>query len=125
MSLCQRLILSFAGPYAGGAGWASESGGFETRLRSRLAALPWWARLLAAAIALLARWLAPAVFLGRPCRFENLTDDQRDALLARLQFCRPLALRGAFLLLESLVLPASYGEANYLEGIGFVFPRKL
>ncbi|MFH2202458.1 MAG: hypothetical protein ABIJ96_05055 [Elusimicrobiota bacterium] len=88
-------------------------------IRRRTAAMPPWARGVARASAWAIRWWAPLFFLGRCRRFEQLSAEDADALLRRLQFTRCRMVRGAFTLLKVIVLPACYGRKDFLSSIGY------
>lgn len=80
------LVLPFAAAYARHGGYGVQGRALEEALGPRLRALPAWSRAHAAAAALFARWLAPALLLGRLRRFERLDEPGRERLLAKLQY---------------------------------------
>lgn len=96
-------LLPLARDYARHAGLDDGRGALAARLRSRLVLAPWWARAYFAAGALYVRFGAPVLYLGRAASFGGLREEEREALLGRLQRDgRPLA-KAAFLGVKTLL----------------------
>jgi hypothetical protein len=83
--------------------------GFAAEVNRRLAWWPAWARLAAGFTAAGVRWLAPLLLIARPRRFDALSSDDKEAVLARLQQTRWPAVRGAFLMVKTIMLGSCYG----------------
>lgn len=98
--------------YATHVGLAEPSEGFAAEIDRRLSRWPAWARLGAASSATAVRWLSPLFLLARPRRFDSLSGDEKEALLARLQRTRTPAARATFLLVKTIVLGTCYGELS-------------
>lgn len=96
-------LLPLARDYARHSGFDDGREALSARLRSRLALAPRWARAYYAAGALYVRFAAPALYLGRAASFARLSEEEREALLGRLQRDgRPLA-KAAFLGVKTLL----------------------
>lgn len=95
--------------YAAHVGLPEPAAGFAAEVDRRLYWWPAWARLSAVLTAAAVRWLAPLLLLGRPRRFDALSPDDMEAVLARLQQSRWPAARGAFLMVKTVVLGTCYG----------------
>ncbi|MBI4676969.1 MAG: GMC family oxidoreductase [Elusimicrobia bacterium] len=123
MSFGTRLIAVCARRYEESAGSRTADDELDSKIESRAALLPWWALVLAGAAAFALRWLLPVIILGRPCRFDDLGPEEADRLLSRLQLlCHP-AVRGPFMALKYLILPACYGSKDKLSSIGYALDR--
>lgn len=95
--------------YAAHVGLPESPDGFASEVDRRLSRWPAWARLGAVSAAAAVRWLAPLILVGRPRRFDALSSDEKEAVLARLQRARWPAARGAFLMVKTVVLGTCYG----------------
>jgi hypothetical protein len=95
--------------YAAHVGLREPRNGFAAEAERRLSLWPAWARLAAGFKAAAMRWLAPFFLLARPRRFESLSPDDMEAVLARLQRARWPAFRGAFLMVKTIMLGTCYG----------------
>lgn len=108
-----RLAARALGPLAGV--WAEQSGvpcdAALRRAASRAAlSLPALAMpgLIAAALAL--RWLSPLLVLGLPCRLDSLDAARAGEVLEALQTVGWPPVRGAFVLVKSLLLPVCWAR---------------
>ncbi len=112
------LVWPLLRAYARHAGLGPEPA-LRKELDRRLLLSPAWVRAGLGLSALLARWLAPLFLLGRLRRFEDLPQDEREALLERLQQDPRLPVRAAFLGLKSLVSGCCYGAPGFLERLDY------
>lgn len=116
-----RWILPLARVYAEQAGLPLSDEAILAGLEARLSRMPRGAREASALAALLVRWVAPSLLMGRPRRLESLIPAQKDAILCRLQRSGP-ALRGVFLGAKSLAAGAAYGSPAFLSRLGYERP---
>lgn len=112
-------LLAYAKAYRRQTGIEASDSLIEEQLARRAAWIPWYARLGAQAAAVAVRWFMPALRLGAFKRFDDLTPSQADALLLSLQNTHSPILRGGFVTLKLLVLPACYAQESRLAGIGY------
>ncbi len=99
-------LLPLGRDYARHAGLDDGREELSARLRSRLVLAPRWARAYYAAGALYVRFVAPVLYLGRAASFARLSEEEREALLGRLQRDgRPLA-KAAFLGVKTMLAVA-------------------
>ncbi|MFI5363860.1 MAG: hypothetical protein ACHQ49_18005 [Elusimicrobiota bacterium] len=98
--------------YAAHVGLPEPRLGFAVEAERRLGMWPAWARAAALLIAAALRWLAPLLLLGRARPFDALAPDDKEALLAQLQESRWPPMRGAFLMVKTLILGTCYGERS-------------
>ncbi|MBI5622228.1 MAG: GMC family oxidoreductase [Elusimicrobia bacterium] len=128
MSQAERVILAYALACAGldrqGPVPEPEAAELRQRLRARMGLMPWWAFLLAAAAAFAIRWFLPMAVLGRPARFDRLPPERAALLLEKLQLVTSIAVRGPFVILKSLVLPAVYGSSARLAAMAAPVPAQ-
>jgi hypothetical protein len=109
VSLPRSAILPLARAYAGHSGAELDPEDVGRRLDEALEIMGPRGRALAAAGALFVRWAAPLLLLGRPRRFDGLSEQAREALLARLQCARGPVLRGLFLGIKPVLTAVCYG----------------
>jgi hypothetical protein len=103
-------MIALCRSYASLVGLPEPPGGFAAEAERRLAWWPLWARLGASLAATAVRWLAPFFLILRPRRFDALSADDQEAVLARLQQTRWPLVRGAFLLIKMIVLGTTFGQ---------------
>ena len=94
--------------YAAHVGLPESPDGFAAEVGRRLSWWPAWARYGAGLSAAALRWIAPLFLIGVPRRFESLSSGEKEAVLASLQQTRWPFVRGAFLLVKTVVLGTSY-----------------
>ena len=109
MSLAGGIVLPLAGAYARHVGLPEDAAALRARLEARLSAAPPLSVALTVLGALFVRWLAPALLLARPRRFDGLSEGDRERLLGRLQRAGSPALRGLFFGVRPLLLSLCYG----------------
>ena len=102
-------LLALCRTYAAHVGLPEPEGGFGAEAERRMSWWPVWARLGAPLIAAAVRWGAPLLLLGRPRRLDSLSADEKEAVFARLQQARWPLVRGAFLMVKTVVLGSCYG----------------
>lgn len=112
------LVLPVVRAYAALSGRPVDEARLRADLLRRLECAPPAARAAAAAGALLLRWCAPPLFLGRWRRFDRLESSEADLLLQRLQWCERPALRGPFLALKPLLLAGAFDRAELTHAGG-------
>jgi len=123
MSLWAALLAPYAAAYARVTGAPLDDGTVRAELFRRGALLPVWALAASGAGTLLLRFLAPLLLLGRPALFEDLSEEEADRLLCRLQRSRLLPLKLLFFMVKAVVLPVRYGRPGFLSAIGYGAPR--
>ncbi len=119
MSFSAGRILPYARAYAALVGCGISETELREEITRRAAGLPAWGRLAAAAGAWAIRWWAPLFVLGKLCRFESLSSGDADELLRRLQCTRLRAVKGMFMAVKAVVLPACYGTPRFMNRIGY------
>lgn len=117
MSAAAALIFPLARAYAEHAGLRPDEGALRGALESRLALSGRPARALFAGTAVLVRGAAPLLFLGKPAGFCALSPDEKEELLARLQFSRRVLVRGLFVGLKSVLAGLCYGAPGGSGGL--------
>ncbi len=119
MNLAIELILPYAMAYAEHAGLDPAEPDLRKDLRQRAEGLPWWGLVLAVKGAVCIRMFCPFLFLGKSCFFEDLSADEKESLLHRLQFTRSLPVKGLFMAAKTLVAIACYGTPRQTRKIGY------